>query len=73
VSFVERLDDELYLSLRLLDNHSPEFLKRLLDIAPFLALAEQVQKYYQVSSHDDNGFEIVLRTRPPLHRHERSC
>jgi hypothetical protein len=47
VSFVERLDDELYLSLRLLDNHSPEFLKRLLDIAPLLELAEDVQGYYE--------------------------
>ena len=47
VSFVERLDDELYLSLRLLDNHSAEFLKRLQDIAPILSLAHEVQDYYE--------------------------
>jgi hypothetical protein len=30
------LHSQLYLSLRLLDNHSTEFLKRLQDIAPLL-------------------------------------
>ncbi|KAJ1478146.1 hypothetical protein T484DRAFT_1818567, partial [Baffinella frigidus] len=46
----------LYLSLRIFDNHSAEFLKRLLDIAPFLKrlldiapllkLMGKVQDYY---------------------------
>ena len=61
VSFVERLDDELYLSLRLLDNHSPDFLKRLLDIAPFLELAESVQDYYERSSQPQVAARIAIR------------
>jgi translation initiation factor 3 subunit C len=47
VSFVERLDDELFLSLRLEDHHSASFPKRLLDIDLLLELALDVQNYYQ--------------------------
>ena len=61
VSFVERLDDELYLSLRLLDNHSPDFLKRLLDIAPFLELAELVQDHYQAAGQSQVAARIAIR------------
>ena len=61
VSFVERLDDELYLSLRLLDNHSGEFLKRLLDIAPLLSLAKEVQEYYENAGNHPVAARLALR------------
>jgi translation initiation factor 3 subunit C len=61
VSFVERLDDELYLSLRLLDSHSAEFLKRLLDIAPLLSLAKEVQEYYEKISNHQVAARLAMR------------
>ena len=61
VSFVERLDDELYLSLRLLDNHSSEFLKRLQDIAPLLSLAQEVQDYYENLGNNNVAARLAMR------------
>ena len=61
VSFVERLDDELYLSLRLLDNHSAEFLKRLQDIAPILSLAHEVQDYYENLGQQPVAARLAMR------------
>jgi hypothetical protein len=61
VSFVERLDDELYLSLRLLDNHSADFLKRLLDMAPLLSLAAEVQEYYDNLGQHKVAARLAMR------------
>ena len=61
MSFVERLDDELYLSLRLLDNHSSEFLKRLQDIAPLLSLAHEVQDYYEKAGNQNVAARLAMR------------
>jgi hypothetical protein len=61
VSFVERLDDELYLSLRLLDNHSADFLNRLLDMAPLLSLAAEVQEYYENLGKHNVAARLAMR------------
>merc|ERR1719199_261528 len=61
VGFLERLDDELYLSLRMTDNHSADFLRRLLDIAPLLALAEKVQMYYVEIGNNAVAARVAMR------------
>merc|ERR1719446_1438677 len=46
LSYLERLDDEFYKSLQLLDPHAPEYVARLKDEVPLVNLMQDTLAYY---------------------------
>eukprot|EP00798_Chlamydomonas_sp_ICE-L_P014783 gene14783-20833_t len=61
VSFVERLDDEMFKSLQVIDPHTNEYLTRLRDEPVLLALAQKVLDYLVRVSDDKNLPRVALR------------
>jgi len=61
LSFVERLDDELFKSLQVIDPHTHLYLQRLKDEVFFLALATKVLEFVQ--AHEGMKGKSVLALR----------
>ena len=51
MGFIERLDDELFKSLQVLDPHTNMYLERMKDEPLFLALAQKVWATYLMHQH----------------------
>eukprot|EP00879_Flechtneria_rotunda_P010363 GHRR01010837.1.p1 GENE.GHRR01010837.1~~GHRR01010837.1.p1 ORF type:complete len:641 (+),score=259.16 GHRR01010837.1:1573-3495(+) len=61
VAFVERLDDEMFKSLQVIDPHTHEYMARLRDEPVFLALAQKVHDYFARINDARNQPKVALR------------
>uniref|UniRef100_A0A7S3VP13 Eukaryotic translation initiation factor 3 subunit C n=1 Tax=Dunaliella tertiolecta TaxID=3047 RepID=A0A7S3VP13_DUNTE len=61
VAFVERLDDEMFKSLQVIDPHTHEYMTRLKDEPVLLALAQKVSDYLQRNGDMRNLAKVTLR------------
>ncbi|KAL6748871.1 eukaryotic translation initiation factor 3 subunit 8 N-terminus-domain-containing protein [Haematococcus lacustris] len=61
VAYVERLDDELFKSLQVIDPHTHDYMVRLKDEPVLLALAQKVADYLARTNDTKNLPRVVLR------------
>ena len=61
ITFLERLDDELFKSLQFLDSGSGEYVKRLSDETQFLTLSAKVFDYYTRCSDASAAARVAAR------------
>ncbi|KAK9861015.1 hypothetical protein WJX84_011860, partial [Apatococcus fuscideae] len=61
VAFVERLDDELFKSLQVIDPHTHQYMERMRDEVAFLALAGKAAEYLERRRDTKNQARIALR------------
>ncbi|GIL91165.1 hypothetical protein Vretimale_18799 [Volvox reticuliferus] len=61
VAFVERLDDELFKSLQVIDPHTHEYMARLRDEPVYLALGSKVLEYLQRVGDTTGSAKVALR------------
>ncbi|KAK9812688.1 hypothetical protein WJX72_002071 [[Myrmecia] bisecta] len=61
VAFVERLDDELFKSLQVIDPHTHQYMDRMKDEPAFLALAQKISDYLVRQNDTKQHSRVALR------------
>ena len=59
LSYLERLDDEFYKSLQLLEPHAPEYVARLKDEVPLVNLMQDTLAFYDTKTDESSQKDMA--------------